>query len=279
MKPVVLFRESIMEEPELRAAESVFLTFRERTKLAKNDLVIGRYSVLPYYQELQNDVDHVGARLINNLKQHRYIADLRNWVEDLRELTPKTWYRLEEVDEEGPYVLKGKTNSRKFDWKTHMFAADRKAAGEVHWRLSTDGLIGGEHQDIYVRKFVPLKTLLIGINNLPVSVEFRFFCAYGEVICGAFYWSNYVDDLPEVPNVDLVPREFLREVLRRIGDRAPFVVVDVAQTATGEWIVVELNDGQMSGLSENDPLLLYRGLLRVLMEQGIVTTKDTSARP
>lgn len=269
VKPVILFRESIMEESELRAAEKVFLTFRERAKIVKGDLVIGRYSVLPYFKELQNEVDYVGATLINSLKQHRYIADLRNWVEDLRELTPKTWYRLEEVDEPGPYVLKGKTNSRKDDWKTHMFAADIQAAGQVYWKLATDGLIGGEKQDIYVRKFVPLKTLLVGLNNLPVSVEFRFFCAFGEVICGAFYWSNYVDDLPEVPDVNQVPKAFLQEVLRRIGDRAPFVVVDVALTAAGEWIVVELNDGQMSGLSENDPNLLYEGLLKVLQDKGI----------
>ena len=40
--------------------------------------------------------------------------------------------------------------------------------------------------------------------------------------------------------------------------------IDVAQTESGEWIVVELNDGQMSGLSENNPEVLYKNLTTVL---------------
>lgn len=258
-----------MDEEELAAAREHFTCFRERTAIQKDDLVVGRYSVLPFFEGIQADVDYVGAKLINDIKQHRYVADLRNWVEDLRELTPKTWYRLEEIDEDGPYVLKGKTNSRKFDWKTHMFAADRKAAGEVHWRLSTDGLIGGGQQDIYIRKFVKLKTFLEGINNLPITNEFRIFVAFGIVLCGAYYWSNYADDVPQIPSIDEVPMEFVGRVMERIGGRVNFYAVDVAQTETGEWIVIELNDGQMSGLSLNDPQLLYSRLKQVLRDRGI----------
>ena len=34
----------------------------------------------------------------------------------------------------------------------------------------------------------------------------------------------------------------------------------MAQTAEGNWNVIELNEGQQSGLSENDPDLLYKNL-------------------
>lgn len=37
-------------------------------------------------------------------------------------------------------------------------------------------------------------------------------------------------------------------------------MIDVAQTESGDWIVIELNDGQMSGLSENNPEILYKNL-------------------
>ena len=37
-----------------------------------------------------------------------------------------------------------------------------------------------------------------------------------------------------------------------------------ARTAAGGWIVVELNDGQRSGLSENDPRELYAAMARGL---------------
>ncbi len=268
MRPVVLYRPGDMEEPELKAARKHFTTFHQRTALQRNDFVVGRYSVLPFFKDgIQADCDYIGAELINNFRQHNYLADMRNWVEDLRELTPKTWYRLEDIDEEGPYVLKGKTNSRKFDWKTHMFAQDREEAGKVFWRLATDGLIGGEKQDIYIRKYVPLRKLMDGMNGLPVSAEFRFFTAFRKVICGGFYWSNYVDDLPQVPTISDVPAGFVESVLERIGSQADFVVVDVGLKPDGEPIVVELNDGQMSGLSNNDPEELYAGLRIVVDEK------------
>jgi len=280
-RPVVLFRpgQGDMDEDELAAVKRHFTCFRERTAISKNDLVVGRYSVLPFFEGIQADCDYVGAELINNIRQHRYVADLSNWVEDLRELTPKTWYRLEDIDEEGPYVLKGKTNSRKFDWKTHMFAKDRQTAGEVHWRLSTDGLIGHGQQDIYIRKYVPLKTFLEGINQLPITNEFRIFVAFGEVICGAYYWSNYVDDLPQVPSITEVPTEFVAEVVKRIGNRINFYAVDIGQKADGDWLVIEVNDGQMSGLSENQPEQLYSGLSRILTDRGLVVIPGGYARP
>jgi hypothetical protein len=271
MRPVVLFRagRDTMDEDELRIVQEHFTCFRERAAIQKDHFVIGRYSCLPFFEELQAEIDYVGAAIINNVNQHRYVADLCNWAEDLRELTPKTWYRLEDIDEEGPYVLKGKTNSRKFDWKTHCYAKDRKTAGDVHWRLSTDGLIGMGQQDIYIRKYVPLKTLLIGLNDLPIANEFRIFVAFGEVLCGAYYWSNYVDDLPEVPSVDQVPKGLIAEAIQRIGNRVNFYALDVAQKADGGWIVIEINDGQQSGLSENEPELLYSNLKRVLAAKGI----------
>lgn len=264
MRPVVLFRPGDMDDRELNAARANFPTFRERTAIQKDDFVVGRYSVLPFFDAIQADVDYVGATLINNIKQHRYVADLRNWVEDIAELTPKTWYRLEDIDEDGPYVLKGKTNSRKFDWKTHMFAVDRKAANDVYWRLATDGLIGGENQTIYIRQFVPLKTFMYGLNDLPISNEYRIFVAFGEVLCGAYYWSNYADEVGHNTSISQIPPEFVAEVVKRLSPKIPFFAVDIAETAAGDWIVIEVNDGQMSGLSENDPDLLYSRLKEVI---------------
>jgi hypothetical protein len=69
---------------------------------------------------------------------------------------------------------------------------------------------------------------------------------------GGFYWSPVVEDLVDagipIPSPDEVPREWLQQV---VDDTAscPFRAVDVARTSTGDWIVVELNDGQMAGLS------------------------------
>jgi len=48
-----------------------------------------------------------------------------------------------------------------------------------------------------------------------------------------------------------------------VSPHVNFYVLDIAQTAFGNWILIEINDGQMSGLSENDPDRLYYNLRRV----------------
>lgn len=262
MRPVVLFRPPDMDKDEVAASSACFPTFRERTRIQKDDLVIGRYSVLPFFADLQADADYVGATLINNIKQHRYVADMRNWCEDLYGVTPDTWYRLEDIppSEKGPFFLKGQTNSRKFDFKTHCFAANRAAANDVYWRLCQDGLIGHDSQNVYIRRFEKLRTFMEGMNGLPVTNEFRVFVLDGQILTGAYYWSNYVDDLPAVPQFSEVPQDFLRSVINRVKSRIPFFALDVGQRLDGSWMVVELNDAMQSGLSENDPHVLYRKL-------------------
>jgi hypothetical protein len=222
--------------------------------------VIGRYSVLPYYKELEEDLNSKGAKLINSHQQHRYVADLWNYVHDLEGLTFRTWNarNMLGIPEGIPLVLKGETNSRKDLWFTHMFANNKQEAIEVFLRLSRDNLIG--QQEIYAREYVPLVKLIENTYGAPVTLEFRFFVAYGQVISGGFYWSNHVDELPSVPSPSQVPQEFIQKVIDRVKDKVNFFVMDIAKTESGDWIVVELNDGQMSGLSENDPNVLYKNL-------------------
>jgi hypothetical protein len=274
MRPVIFYRASEMMPEELDAALAAgFHCVDSRMGITHDDLVIGRYSVLPFYKELARDIEYVGARMANSTRQHNYIADLRNWAEDLKELTPKTWYRLEDVSDNGPFVLKGKTNSRKDRWSTHMYAATYRDAVRVYENLLRDGLIGQDGdkgQDIYVREYVPLVTYAHGISGLPITKEFRFFFYRGEILSGAYYWSSFEDTCLDqdpnwkAPDIKEVPPEFLSEVSHRIGDNAPFVVIDVAEDTTGRWWVVDVNDGQMSGLSGNKPDVLYPSLYRAL---------------
>jgi hypothetical protein len=263
--PVILMRPSLAEEEELGIAEKYFPVYRLRSQIPPDSLVIGRYSVLPYYRELEEDLQANGSELINSYHEHRWIADLREWYEDLKGLTPRTWFSLESLPEEGPFVLKGSTNSRKFEWNTHMFARNKREAIDVYRRLSQDGLIG--EQGIYIREYVPLRHLADGFNGLPISEEYRFFILDGKVISGAFYWSSHVDDLSETFTPDRVPTAFLKTVTNRIKNRARFVVIDVGITASGEPIVIEVNDGQMSGPSENDLHQLYCNLSAALANE------------
>ena len=261
MKPVVLFRETLADQKEIEACSKHFKVIGQRGSVQPDQLVIARYSALPYYNEFERDIALHRSKLINTYSEHQYVADLRNWYPDLEGLTPKTWFELHEVPRnEGPFVLKGATNSKKHSWNTHMFAKDWTEAGEVHSRLLNDGFVGS--QDIYIRKYVPLKKLANGFKGLPITEEYRFFIYNDTVLTGGFYWSEWWDDLS--PEIDIdprhVPRKFLQEVIDRVSGNIPFYVVDIARTEAGDWIVIELNDGQQSGLSMNDPEVLYKNL-------------------
>ena len=77
--PTILFRDDgVWNEEEEAAAEKYFPCTNSRMDFLMDQLVIGRYSVLPFYRELELDLARVGARLINSHKQHRYIADMQN---------------------------------------------------------------------------------------------------------------------------------------------------------------------------------------------------------
>lgn len=261
-KPVILMRSSLAEETEENIAGKYLPVYKSRCQIPPQSLVIGRYSVLPYYKELVEDLAQNGSELINSYQQHKWIADMKEWYVDLEGLTPHTWFDLASIPEKGPFVLKGSTNSKKFQWNTHMFAENKQEAIKVYSRLTEDTLIG--QQDIYIRQYVPLKKLEEGLNGLPITEEYRLFILDNQVISGAFYWSSHTADFDpsylKTLTYKNIPQSFIDSVLTRIGSNARFVVVDIARKEDGDWIVIELNDGQQSGLSENDPDVLYKNL-------------------
>lgn len=270
MNTVILFRELSSEYKEEKdSASEFFPVFSERCSIPKGSTIVGRYSVLPFYRELERDLSVLDCKLINSYQQHRYVADIKNYYEDLKDITPTTWWSFEEIppQENGPFVLKGETNSKKFLWNSHMFAQNKADAIKVMINLRNDSMIG--EQDIIIRKFVPLKTYFTGCGGYPVTREFRFFVLDGNVVGSGFYWASFYDDIVEAgfeseTDPDSVPKDFLLDCINRIKDRVRFFVIDVAEKTDGGWMVVELNDGQMSGLSMIDHKELYKNLYNTL---------------
>lgn len=269
IKPVVWYRSSLIEEHEgeLEAINKHFRSVDSRVKIQPEELVIPRYSALPYFAEQEHDINLIGAKLINSYKEHRYIADINNWYADLEPLTFRTWPGIEWIDQPGPYILKGITNSRKQRWNTLMYAETLEDAKRIHWELLNDPLMQDSKQDIVIRKYEKLAKYFDGVNGCPVTKEFRFFFYKGELLSGGYYWANYLEDLPEKPDINEVPAKFLKQVSDIVKLKTNFWVVDMAQKESGDWVVVELNDASMSGLSCNDPEVLYKNLAAVISKE------------
>lgn len=255
----VFFRYDQDTREEYEIAKQYLPTSRFTSTIPEGSLVIGRYSVLPFYQWTEEDiVESRKSRLVNTFSEHEYIANASNWAEDLREVTPAVWKCgwANAPDTEHGWVVKGETNSRKFRWNTHMYAPDRDSLRKVMNRLHEDSLIS--RQGLIVRPYIPLKTLEFGINNLPITNEWRCFFLGDRLLSHGYYWSIAENSPDSCEGLSVA-----MDAAKIISRKTNFFVLDIAETETGEWIVIEVNDGQMSGLSNNNPHALYSALADV----------------
>ncbi len=106
MEPQLLFRVDADNEAELEAARRHWPVELDRTR-CRGGLVVGRYSVLPFYDALEDDLAERGCRLVNTYAQHRWIADF-DYYPAFRDVTPESWSEEEFASvPDGPFVLKG----------------------------------------------------------------------------------------------------------------------------------------------------------------------------
>lgn len=267
MKPILLFRAQHHRE-EMTVASQYCDVYTSRTRIPPHSQVIGRYSCLPHYHELIDDLDYLQARLVNDLWMHEYVAN-SDYVYDITAFTFPTWFRLEEVPthyRNQPLVVKGRTNSRKWQWNTHMYAKDFATAVALSAELANDPLLGP--QGLLYRQYIPLERLETGINDLPMTNEWRIFYWKGRYLAHGFYWG-ILDDHDAIPCLE---PDFLthglpmaQQVATIIADNASFFAIDVAKTEDGRWLVVEVNDGQQSGLNGTiDPHFFYQNLAKMV---------------
>jgi len=266
MNPTILFRKDHDNTEEFDIlSKTKFNVITNRSHVKHGDIVIGRYSVLPYYKELEDDILYNKSSLINSYQQHQWIAQFV-YYDILKDYTFKTW-RSHEIpynDYNGPYVVKGVTNSKKHKWNTHMFAENKQRAIEISIELGNDMLLGS--QDIIFRKFDPdLKVIEVGVNDMRFLNEWRVFCYKDTILSTGYYWTcaNKADDL-NTAGISQTGLDLLNNLTSIIKDYANFYVIDIAERNDGSWVMVELNDGQMSGLSMNDPINLYENLYACL---------------
>jgi len=135
MEPILLVRRELMSKYEYQHAAKHF-RIEESRVLCRDALVIGRYCVLPHYQELARDLELMGSRLVNSYEQHRWVASF-DYYQQLAEFTPETWddENIHQCQFSGPFVVKGRMKSRKWQWNSLMFAPTKRDALRIGQRL------------------------------------------------------------------------------------------------------------------------------------------------
>lgn len=255
MEPVLLFRVDADSEPELEAARRHWPIEHDRAR-CWDRLVVGRYSVLPFYDALEQDLSDRGCRLVNRYAQHQWIANF-DYYPTFRDVTPESWSEEEfAAAPDGPFVLKGRSSSFKHHWSELMFAEDKAEAVRKAAVLRERQVIA--QQGLLFRRFVPLEAFGHTPSGLPISNEWRFFFVRERLIGYGYYWARLAP--AGRPAIDAAGVAFARDCAARVADSAVFFVVDIARTTDGRWLLIELNDGQTSGLMGLDADEFYRQL-------------------
>lgn len=213
------------------------------------------------YKLLYSALQRRGIELINDPVSYRQCHYLPDWVELFEGRTPKSvWIEsdklssnlLESVMEKlkvfgsKPVVLKDFVKSEKDHWQEACFipdASDREAVQRVVTRfleLRGDALEGG----LVFREYVDLKPLgQRSKSDMPLTREYRLFVFAGKIVYWTPYWEegDYGDGEP--------PLGVFAPLARK--PESNFFSMDVAQTKADQWVIVELGDGQVSGLPDD----------------------------
>ncbi len=219
------------------------------------------------YQELYDALKERNLLLINDPNQYRHCHLLPESYSVIESQTPRTvWVPLEDLNFDSimnllapfgnrPLVLKDYVKSRKHEWWEACYipnASNRADVGRVvecFMELQGDEL----NEGLVFRQWVDLKQ--IGTHSrseMPLAREFRLFFLDGQLLQSSRYWAqgDYGDE---------TPLEQFEPIARRVRSR--FFTMDVAQKVDGDWIIVELGDGQVAGLpDENEAPHFYRAL-------------------
>lgn len=269
-RPVILFRKESLNrinDKEYDICCKYFDTYLYRTDIPKNSKVLCRYSSLPFYNELYYDIKNLGSNLIQSVNEQKWIVNC-NWIDEdiLYSLTPKTWqsWQMQYLkDCDGPFIVKGNTKSKKENWNTHMFAKDKESLVEVVTKLFQDEYIG--RQDIIIRKYIPLVTYGNLFSGLPITNEWRCFFYGDKLIHSFYYWNDFIEEFNITPIMNNKGIEFMNKIANILSSYLKISTFDIAETITGEWILIEVNDFQMAGLNGTNPEIYYKNLQNILV--------------
>ena len=108
---------------------------------------------------------------------------------------------------------------------------------------------------LVLREFVELEP--IGTHSqsgMPLTQEYRLFFLNKKLLYQTYYWEEgtYEDEMP--------PVQMFMDAAERIESN--FFTMDVAKKSDGDWIIMELGDGQVAGMPEKADAYAFYGALR-----------------
>ena len=229
------------------------------------------------YAEVEHIIEEMGMKLLVNENEHINCSTIEKWYPILKARTPftKIYDELPDVDVilkdfSFPVFIKGnrQTNNHKRSQciieNVNQYEALRK-----EWKQNK--ILSW--QKIAVREYVKLQEVdsISFPNMVPISYEFRFFYFEGKCMAYGPYW--YMSKKYKLPDEEL---QAVIELTDWAANRmtASFIAIDVAKTASGEWIIIEVNDAQESGFVGINPFELWNNTIEAMQNRKWISVED-----
>jgi hypothetical protein len=230
-----------------------------------NICAVARVGAVTDYDRFYRDCREEGITLIHSPEEHVRASQLHKWYPLISDLTPRSVCftgkpPLAEVKAKfsWPVFMKGARQTSRHQRKLSIIESDADFCEAID-SFSRDPILAW--QDVVCREFVPLRKINDSAEDstkLPRSFEFRTFWWKGKLAgAGRYWWEGEPYDWTEKERT--VALSVGEEAARRAA--VPFLVVDLAQTATGRWIVIECNDAQESGYAGVSPIGLWQKIV------------------
>ena len=230
------------------------------------------------YKSLYQGLLKKQIKLINTPEEYKTCHYLPSSYEFIKESTPSiNWmeikgsvdfekiFELTDNFKDDPIIVKDYVKSQKHNWAEACFitkASDKDLVKKVVSRfidLQGEGLNVG----LVFRKFEELEFLTNhSKSKMPLTKEFRLFFLNGRIIQIFNYWDegDYGDTKPDLRAFEEIGKEV----------KSKFFTMDIAKKKDGDWIVMELGDGQVSGLPDNaDKSEFYRTVKKYAPQQKL----------
>ncbi|MCP4520778.1 MAG: ATP-grasp domain-containing protein [Cytophagales bacterium] len=224
------------------------------------------------YTQLYNGLLDRNIQLINNPDEYQHCHYLPDSYHKIAHKTPKSSWTKKLDDKiifelissfgESPIIVKDFVKSEKHNWEDACFIPNASDTHHVKNIVAKFLDLRREslNEGLVFRAFEELEFLTKhSKSGMPLTKEFRLFFFEKQIVQVFNYWDEGI--YGEIkPPLD----EFI-EIAQTIESN--FFTMDIAQKKDGEWIIMELGDGQVAGFPDNADRKSFYESLRLCSSQ------------
>lgn len=226
---------------------------------------VARVGAIADYDAFYGECGEEGIDLVHTPEEHVRCSTLPGWYPLIEEYTPRSrWYSeppsVSEIESHFtfPIFIKGVRQTSRHRASMHIIYNREEYAHAIREYEKDDIL---HWQDLTVREYIELRPVGGGVKGkIPASFEYRTFWWRNTLVGeGPYWWEADKYKWTEVE------RSSALAIAKQVADRVncAFLVIDLALTAEGQWIVIECNDGMESGYAGASPFSIWKNILDI----------------